>query len=249
MSSKSLGYEEAFIIRTYEIDNQKKATIQALIRLMQEAAMQNVMKLKLSVWDMQPHHISWVLLRKDLRINRLPSLGEKILVKTIPTGFEKYFSFRDFRIFDQQQQLLAYSSSSWLLMNTLTRKMARIPEFILQFGSKMPPSDTYLPRPECRFPSFEQVDIEENFRVNWHHLDFNQHLNNTQYIAWMLDAMPKEYLQNGTLKRLEIQYRHECKYQDMLWAQTQQIGDKTFIHRLINQENQQEVAFAKTLWE
>ncbi len=248
MKTTALGYEEAFYIRTYEIDNQKKATIPALVRLMQEAAMQNVMKLKLSIWDMEEHHISWVLLRKDLRINRLPNLGETINVTTQPTGFEKFFAYRDFRIFDQQGELLLYSSSTWLLMNTQSRKMARIPEFIMEYAAQMPPIEDCLPRPDSKFPPFEKIDFVDDFRVSWHHLDFNQHLNNTQYIAWMLDTIPFELLQTGDLQQFEIQYRHECKHEDQLLAQTQQLSDHSFLHRLIHQHNQQEVALARSTW-
>ncbi len=248
MDTSALGYEESFAIRTYEIDNHKKATIPALVRLMQEAAMQNVMQLKLSIWDLEEHHISWVLLKKNIHINRIPNLGETIIVTTQPTGFEKFFAYRDFRIFSQQRELLLYSATTWLLMDTQSRKMARIPQFILDYTSQMPPKKDWLPRPESKFPAFEKVDFSDDFRVSWHHLDFNQHLNNTQYIAWMLDTIPSTLLQNGILEQFEIQYRHECKLGDQLLAQTQQLGDHYFLHRLIHQDNQQEVAVAKSKW-
>ena len=62
---------EPFTIRTYEIDNRKQATVPALVKLMHEAAMQNVIDLKLSVWDLEPHQISWVLMRKNLIIHQI----------------------------------------------------------------------------------------------------------------------------------------------------------------------------------
>ena len=42
---EDLIYEGQFTIRTYEIDPSKKSTVAALINLMQEAAMQNVINI------------------------------------------------------------------------------------------------------------------------------------------------------------------------------------------------------------
>jgi acyl-ACP thioesterase len=90
------GYQEDFCVRTFEIDSTKSATLPAIVQLMQEAAMQNVIDIKLSIWDLEPHKISWVVMRKNMTINRLPVLGEKIQILTYPAGFEKFFTYRDF---------------------------------------------------------------------------------------------------------------------------------------------------------
>ena len=49
---KQLIYQDNFTIRTYEIDRARRVTVASLINLMQEAAVQNVMELNLSVWDL-----------------------------------------------------------------------------------------------------------------------------------------------------------------------------------------------------
>ena len=66
-----IAHVEPFRIRTYEIDHEKICTVPALLKLMHEAAMQYVLDLKLSVWDLEVHQISWVLMRQYLKVNRL----------------------------------------------------------------------------------------------------------------------------------------------------------------------------------
>ena len=56
-------HEEAASIRTYEINQHKTISIPAFVKLIQEAAMQHVLHLKLSVWDLEPLHLAWVLIR------------------------------------------------------------------------------------------------------------------------------------------------------------------------------------------
>ena len=249
MQVPSIGYQDHYEVRTYEIDSRKRMTIPALVRLMQEAAMQNVIKLKLSVWDLSPEHISWVLMRKQLQVYRLPNLGERIQVMTYPAGFERLFTYRDYKVLSEDEELLAASSSTWLLMDTQSRRMAPIPKFILNLEDKMPPPEDCLPRPETRLPRFEQAQYAKNFEVNWHDLDFNEHLNNTLYIQWLLEPLPKNILESGGLQQLDINYRAECHWQDRVRAEALLLEEEgSFLHRLVNEADGKELAVARTRW-
>ena len=244
-----IGYQSQYEVRTYEIDSRRRMTIPAMVRLMQEAAMQNVIQLNLSVWDLKPQHISWVLMRKQLKIHRLPKLGERIRVMTYPAGFERMFTYRDYKVLSEQGELLASSSSTWLLMDTQSRRMAPIPKFILNLEDKMPPPEDCLPRPETRLPRFEQAQYAKNFQVNWHDLDFNEHLNNTLYIQWLLEPLPKNILESGGLQQLDINYRAECHWQDHVRAEALLLEeDGSFLHRLVNEADGKELAVARTRW-
>ena len=242
----SIAYTGQYRVRTYEIDSDKRMTVPALVQLMQEAAMQNVIELKLSVWDLEPHHISWVLMRKNLQIKKLPMLGDSIKILTYPAGFEKIFTHRDFKIYDSQNQLIAQAATTWLLIDTLKRKMTRIPDFIAAF--KMPQAEDCLARPTRKLPKFDKVQSSQLFTVNWHDLDFNEHLNNTHYIQWMLEALPKEVLKNKQLKEMNIQYRMECYWKDVVVSEMQPLGDFHFLHRLLRKEDGKELALGESFW-
>lgn len=247
-SISPIQHNEIFTIRTYEIDSQKRITAPALIKLMHEAAMQNVIKIRLSVWDLEPHHISWVLMRKVLRIDRLPMLGEKITVVTNPSGFEKFFTYRDYRVYDESETLIAQSSSTWLLMDTQKRRMARIPDFILKMNDQMPKPEDCLPRPQGKIPKLEQSDRQKNYEVNWFDLDFNQHLNNTYFIQWMLEALDKQLLSQGMLKELEIVYKQEAQWQEQVLSEVQALGNGRYLHRLTRASDGKEMASAFSGW-
>lgn len=243
-----LGYEETFVIRTYEIDSRRQATPATLVRLMQEAAMQNVIRLKLSVWDLEPHHISWVLMRMNLHVNRLPHLGESIRILTYPAGFEKFFTHRDAKIFDAHNNLLVSSASTWLLMDTQTRHMARIPDFILAYNHQMPAAADCLPHTTNKLPKWELANDYKNYEVNWHDLDFNAHLNNTLYLQWMLETLPDDLLQTGSLKELHILFKTEGRWKDTLQAELQVMDNQHFLHRLIRTSDSKELAMMHTVF-
>jgi medium-chain acyl-[acyl-carrier-protein] hydrolase len=243
------GYKEVFRIRTFEVDSTTSATLPAIIQLMQEAAMQNVLDIKLSVWDLEPHKISWVLMRKNMTINRLPVLGEKIEIVTYPAGFEKFFTYRDYKIFAENGDLLCQSSSTWLLMDIEKRRITRIPDFIKKLVEEMKQNaEIGLPRPNLKLDfKFEKENYTKEFEVNYFDLDFNYHLSNVTYLKWMLEAIPSDFLLNNQIKSLDILYRAECRLGEIVTSAVEQVEKNIFIHRLSSSEGK-ELMLAKTQW-
>lgn len=239
-------YEERFTIRTNEIDNRKVMTIPALMNLLHDTAMQNVIRLKVSVWDLESHYISWVLMRMHIHIKEMPRLGDQIRIVTYPAGFEKFFTYRDYRIYNSEGIEIAQVASTWLLMDTNTRKMRRIPKFIVDYP--MPELEDCLPRIRHKLPPYGETRLQKDFCVGWYDLDFNKHLNNVLYFKWMLEATPDELLQNGEIEEIDILFRQECRWNEKLFSQSHSLDADYRIHRLMKEESEKEVAIAKVRW-
>lgn len=243
-------HEEAYYtIRTYEIDSKKQATLPALVKLMHESAMQHVIKLGVSVWDLEPHHISWVLMRQQLSVFRLPKLGEQIKIETYPSGYERLFTYRDYKVYDATGELIAHSSSTWALMDTVKRSLARFPAFILDMLQLAPAPELCLPRPSGQLPKMEKTDHSLDFIVRWHDLDYNDHLNNMYYLQWMLEALPDELLSHGRLRAFDIQYRAEAQWKDHARTEVQHLPNGRMLHRLVRSDDGKDLALALSEWE
>lgn len=217
-----------------------------MINLMQETAMQNVIKMGVSVWDLEPHHISWVLMRFVLNVQRIPVLGEQIKIITYPAGFEKFYTYRDYKVYDEKDELIASAASTWLLMDTIKRRVTRIPDFILAYD--MPAEEICLLRPANKLPPFGTVYSQKNFQVGWHDLDFNEHLSNVHYTKWMLESMDDEFLQKGQLLQFDLLFRAEARWKEVIISEVEKIDELTFQHRLIRKNDQKELAQGKSIW-
>ena len=218
-----------------------------MVQLMQDASMQNVLKLKASVWDLEDRKISWVLLRKELQVIRKPLLGESIRILTYPAGFDRVFAYRDYKVFDQQNHLIAYAGTTWTLMHTEKRTMVRIPTEIFDFDASS--QHELLPRPENKIPVLQKSEFETSFKVGYYDLDWNGHVNNVFLIRCISEGLPDDLLKTGVLKNLNIQFKNESLWKDHLWAQFQQIDEKTCLHRIQREKDQKTIALAKSVWE
>ncbi len=211
---------------------------------MQETSMQNVINLKLSVWDLEEKQISWVLLRKKMEISRLPKLGEKIKVVTYPTGFDRVFAYRDYWVYDEKEDALAKASSTWTLLNTASRKLQRIPQEMLDL--ELPPVAFRLPLPNTK------LSLPGNFPENYHYqirhfdLDWNNHVNNVVLSKLMLQGTPDEIHQNRILKNYTFHIKNECYLgEDVRVEMNMNSGH---IHHRILGHDDRVVAFGKTEW-
>lgn len=232
--SNTLQHEEIYRVRTYEIDHRKQMTVPALVRLMQEAAMQHVFQLKLSVWDLEPEHLAWVLTRMQLRVSRMPMLNEQLTIRTRPTGLERILTYRNFWIYDAEGQLIAEAVTHWVLMNTQTRRLSSIPDWIRERFAQLIPTEVegLLPHRE-KFPALQQPTYETAFRVRWHDLDFNLHLNNTYYVLYMLEGLPADWLSAHTLRSLDVQFKAEVRKEEEFEIVVESLANDRFLHRMV----------------
>ncbi len=242
-----IGFQDEYTIKAYDIDPNKCASPLALSKLMHETAMQNVIKLKISVWDLESLHLTWVLMRQYLHIHRLPKLGEKIKIATYPAGFRKVMTFRDYKVLDEQSRLLLHSSSTWLLMDIKERSMTTIPDFILRLKKDIPTPDNCLPRSDFKLPRIKNTLASNTYKVGWFDLDFNGHANNIPYLRWMLEPL-ENYLESKQLAHLEVQYKAECYWKEEVTAKIEQLETNLFLHELIHSASGNLLAQARTKW-
>jgi medium-chain acyl-[acyl-carrier-protein] hydrolase len=244
----ALIHREVFSIRSYEIDPHKNLAPVALVRLMQEASMRHVVELNLSVWDLEPQGLSWVLIRQGFQIHKMPVLGDTIEVVTHPSGFEKVFTHRDFRVYDAGGAEIVTASTTWLLMNTSSRRLTRIPASMLTLNDNLPLSKGCLARTPEKTPEMIQSDFEKAFAVGWYDLDFNLHLTNSLYVKWMLDTNEHSFLKEAQLQEMHVWYLAEGLPGDQLIGETQITDKKRRLHRLVRPLDNKVLAMASTVW-
>lgn len=242
-----LQFEESFTVRAYSVDANKCIQVPELMRLMHETAMQHVLQLELSVWDLEPLQLAWVLTQINVKIHKLPQLGERISVVTHPSGFERIRTYRDYRVYNEEGELLASAVSVWFLMDTRSRRLASVPPKIKErIVSILSQLDDFLPKPETRPQPLVSPSHERHYQVGYHELDFNNHLNNIYYAQWLLDAIPGAFQQKHLLEELTIFYKSECVLDDLILAQAAALGANKWQQSLIRKGT--EVALGESSW-
>jgi medium-chain acyl-[acyl-carrier-protein] hydrolase len=238
-----------FQVAAAAIGPHQRLTLPHLIRMLQEAAMRNTVRLKISSPElMEAYGLSWVLRRQNIECKRWPRLGERIRVLTAPTGFAgKLQTFRDFHLLDEGGDRIISATTAWLIMDVANRRLRPIPERVATLKKDLAPASAHLPRPLEKVPPPEVLDAIRDSRVAFYQLDFNDHLTNPVFPELMLEPLGHEYLSQHLPERVMIAFHKEARYHETVQAGVQR-NVSAHRHRHVLKRGEDILATMDTSW-
>ena len=241
-------HSETYRIRNYEADSNGNLWLPSLANYLQDAADRHAIALGAGVPQLLERVLSWVLYRMRIDIHQWPRIPEEVTVTTNPSGEERVYVYRDYRIYDQAHQLLASASSTWLVFDLRKRKMTTpSPELKIIFEQfhHLP----HLPRANQKYPPLPthwQYQTEVTARQN--EIDQNEHVNNSVYFQWLLEPLPTAFLKERRCSMLDITFKAESVRGEIILSLFEPLSNSTLLHRLENAQGQ-EIVTAITYWD
>ncbi len=249
MTKENLLWRETFKIRAYEVGPDGRLKLTGLFNFLQEAASNHAVRLKLAKPDLDALGLTWVLSRFHLQIVQMPFWNEQIVVETWPSHKDHLFALRDFEVFNEQKQVIARATSSWMMIDFKERRAVRLPDFLKDMIN--PERGRAIEDRFERLPELNEPQSELQFRVRFSDLDVNQHVNSSVYIDWALEAVADDLRKQYQLQSLQINYRAEVQYGKNVIAQTEVAAKSdpvVVLHRLMDAENRKELCRMVSLW-
>lgn len=168
--------------------------------------------------------LTWVLARLRIEASRPIVLGEVLTVETWPSGVERLFALRDFRVLDAEGAEVARATSQWLVLSLDTRR-ALWPDDVLvaearEAATKVFPTG-FIKHPPLGAP----VDEERRFDTRYQDVDRNAHVTSTSYVRWALEAIPIEVWKSSWLSFLEIHYLGEAMHPGSIVSKSRRIAE------------------------
>ena len=225
-----------FQVRASEIDVNGKLAFHNLVNYFQEAAWLHVIDLNLTGEEMLEYDLMWVLNRMKIEVFEYPKLHEVVTVKTFPSGFDKYFFYRDLKLYDAEDKLIAQATSTWLLVNVKTRRLSIVPDFLKAYVEEIDIDIQQLPIAKGKIPKIQEADYQSSEVVKWFCLDTNNHVNHIHYFRWIMESLPVIVHQTQTLKILDIIIKAEATLGESLTIQAIDNQDDTYTHQILNKD-------------
>ena len=80
--------------------------------------------------DVKKTKVVWILFDWKLKVIKSPKYGQNIHIKTWGRDMQKAYTYRDFELYDEQNNLCAIATSKWAIVNYDTGKLVRITDEI-----------------------------------------------------------------------------------------------------------------------
>jgi len=251
MNSPDPIFEKEFPIRYHELDSHGLLRPVTLLNFVQDAGGMHAAQLGVSVRDLRKRGLTWVLSRVHLLVDRYLHADDVIHLRTWPSTREGLFSCREFEMRDRNGELFSRATSSWAVLNLASRRPVRLQECLPEYPltARRALDDDFASLPH--FPGTPDDTFRElPFLVRRSDQDSNQHVNNTVYTDWALEAVPDD-VAAGHLQSLEVSFRAEALYGDSILSQscTNRSGNNAeCLHRIVNSRDRRELARLRTRW-
>lgn len=165
--------------------------------------------------DIENVKCSWVLIGWKVKLFSRPKYADTLKIKTWSRKIHKIYAFRDFEIFNQNNERIGIATSKWILVNIETGKISKIEG---EIGEKYKPESVKM---------FEEEDLEKllipdnfskecDFKITKNLIDVNNHVHNIYYLDIAKEVIPEEVFEKNSFNSFEIMYKKEIKYGEVV---------------------------------
>ena len=278
-------FSETFPVRFDEVGPDKSATMRTVASMIQECACNHAQ----GIWgraqsmpaDMLKDNLVWVCTRLHLQIDSYPRWGDQVQVNTWFEAQGRLAARRDWSLYYEDCRPSAVkdaepeceikpvgrATSVWVAFNLAKRRMARIPQAVVDLFQNQQLCDEPVMGPDYAVVKLPETGPDAHvaaFQVRRRDMDMNGHVNNVVYTEWLLEGVPESMWAEHELKEIEIEFRAEATFGETVEtrcdAEVYEEGDtradekhvKHMAHQLMKQGDENpktaEVVRARTYW-
>lgn len=233
-----------FVIKSYECDKDFNLRVMSVFHLFQHAADMSAEEMGVGYEACRERGLGWVGVNYHLRINRLPKWRDAVHLTTWASGQTAACGIRDFDMRDAEGEQLLCATSQWALLDT--RKMRPV-SLKKAFPGLAFIAERALPDDFKGLHPVARVDFSKKITVDFDHLDFNDHVNNSRYPVWGIQAVPPDFYADYAPADIQIAFKRPAVLGDVIVIETQMDGAETR-HQFLTPDRGKEFALVNIAW-
>src|SRR5512138_1828521 len=241
-----LARREPFAVHTYEVDAFGALDAAALSGYLSEVAGLHAAELGVGLDALMARGLTWVLARQKIENPAPIVLGDTIEIETWPSGIDRLAALRDF-VVRRGGEEVARATTQWFVLDVETRRPVR-PADVLDARFPREPRPPAVALTAGKLPELRAWDFQKRFHVRYSDIDVNLHVTNTSYVAWAIEAVPRDLWRSSRLASVEVQFVAETRYGQAILSRLAAAGEGAFAHAVVREEDGKELARLVTTW-
>ena len=198
-------WQKEYFLRASDFDKFGRIKPSSVLDLFQDAAGQHAEELGVGFEAMLERSYLWVLTRVKFKIYSETKSYQKVIIKTWPLEPSRITYRREYSIENENGELLIGGSSEWVVIHSEKRRF-------VSANDLYPLTDGFHTEIMCeeklgKIPDFQTTAEPYVINSRFSELDINNHVNNTKYANYVLDAINPQ--KTDRLKEFQIDYRKE----------------------------------------
>lgn len=198
-------WDREYTLRASDFDKFNNIKPSAVLDLFQDAAGQHANEIGVGFVDMVRRSYLWALTRIKFKILANPKAYQKILIKTWPLAPNRFSYRREYCIENESGEKMIIGSSDWVVIHSEKRQLISAPD-LYPFNDDFHTEIMFEER-IVKVKDFKADGTPYIVNAGFSDLDVNNHVNNTKYADYVLDAVNPTKAE--TLDVFQIDYRKE----------------------------------------
>lgn len=203
-----------FYVGLSDTNIKQELTETSLLRFLEDIAGMHSEKVGYGASSIDKTKRTWILLSWKVRMFKRPKMNETVTVETWSRLIEKFYAYRDFKVYDSNKNLVAIATSKWIYIDIENGRIVKVTdevsscyesENISVFDEKEFADDIKLKEPES------EIINEIDFKITRNLFDINNHVHNIYYMDIAKEALPEDVYLNNEFNDFEIMYKKEIK--------------------------------------
>lgn len=193
-----------------DIGHSNKITNKSIIRILEDIGGMHSESLGVGINSIEETGLSWILLAWKVKVINRPKYNEELSVETWGREYNRAFTYRDYKIYDEEGSLCIIATSKWAIVDIKNGKLAEItPEIMEPFeleNNKVFETDSNLKIKEPK-----TVISQITYKIQRRDIDINKHVHNLYYLDFAYEALPQGVYEKGECDNIEIMYKTQIK--------------------------------------
>lgn len=175
-------------------------------------------------------HKVWMVYSWDIRFERFPVAHTKVKTVTFPYEYNRFFAKRNFLLLDEEDNILAYADSVWLLVDVEKQRPGRIDgDLFNSFGE----TEAFYTKPRPKLQELDHYSERRSLSPRKTDIDSNHHVNNASIIDWFNEVNVDFVGDYASLSSFIICYEKQIFMDDEPVIEMEKIEDNKILARIV----------------
>lgn len=185
--------------------------------------------------DIEKTQMSWVLLDWKVQVLKRPKYGQILNVNTWGRTMKKVYTYRDFELYDEDNNLCVIATSKWTLVNIETGRIEKLTDEIYE-KYQLEEKDVFNIGELDKIKVPDKYFKEFVYKVSRRDIDLNGHMHNLYYLDLAYEVLPNDVYEKRPFNNFRVQYKKEVKFGDVVKCRFTQEEDR-YVVNICDEEN------------
>lgn len=206
-----MKFSKIYEPRISEYARDGRLSVNSIIGILEDAGSKHSASVNDNIIESGLNGVSWILVEWNVKIHSLPDSTQKLYVDTWAISKKaELITSREFEVKDENGNVYINACEKLVLQDFNNGKLLKItPEMMTDYK---PEEEVHYDFDFSKLREPESYDSEKTLAVRATDIDFNEHVHNTFYLDYALEAI--EQYENKAISGFRILYKKPLVYGD-----------------------------------